>query len=242
MNPQYAYTGSTVALEPNLYKKDGYTFAGWNTKANGTGISYADRGIFKIESTDVILHAQWKLIQTKPTITWTTPVAIQEGTLLSATQLNAVASVPGTYTYSLVATTVLPVGKHILKVTFVPTEAKYETVETTVEIEVLAKPTITWTTPVAIQEATALSTTQLNATASVPGVFAYSPDAGTVLLVGKNILKVTFTPTDTRLAPVTAEVSIDVTVKPAVIPGAPQALTYSVTGNTKSTITAMFLS
>ena len=237
MNPQYAYTGSTVALEPNLYKKDGYTFTGWNTKADGTGIPYVDRGIFKIESTDVILHAQWKLMTTKPTITWATPVAIQEGTPLSATQLNALASTAGTYTYSPAATALLAVGKHTLKVTFVPTDPKYETVETTVEIEVLAKPTITWTTPVAIQEATALSTTQLNATASVPGVFAYSPDAGTVLLVGKNILKVTFTPTDTRLAPVTAEVSIDVNAKPAVIPGAPVSPTYSVTGNPKTTIT-----
>jgi outer membrane protein OmpA-like peptidoglycan-associated protein len=237
MNPQYAYTGSTVVLEPNLYKKDGFTFAGWNTKADGTGTAYADRASFKIDSTDVILFAQWKLITTKPTITWATPAAIQEGTPLSATQLNALASTAGTYTYSPAAAALLPVGKHTLKVTFVPTDPKFETIEATVEIEVLAKARVTWANPAAILEGTALSATQLNATGSVPGTFSYAPASGTVLPVGKNTLKVTFTPTDTRLSAVTAEVSIEVTAKPAVIPGAPVSPTYSVTGNPKSTIT-----
>jgi outer membrane protein OmpA-like peptidoglycan-associated protein len=237
MNPQYAYTGSTVVLEPNLYKKDGFTFAGWNTKADGTGTAYADRASFKIDSTDVSLFAQWKLITTKPTITWATPAAIQEGTPLSATQLNALASTAGTYTYSPAAAALLPVGKHTLKVTFVPTDPKFETIEATVEIEVLAKARVTWANPAAILEGTALSATQLNATGSVPGTFSYAPASGTVLPVGKNTLKVTFTPTDTRLSAVTAEVSIEVTAKPAVIPGAPVSPTYSVTGNPKSTIT-----
>jgi uncharacterized repeat protein (TIGR02543 family) len=237
MNPQYAYIGSTVVLEPNLYKKDGYTFAGWNTKADGSGTQYADKGSFKIDSADVRLYAQWKLITIKPTITWTTPAAILEGTPLSATQLNALASVPGTYTYSPATAAQLPVGKHTLKVTFVPTDPKFETIETTVEIEVLAKPKLTWATPAAIVEGTALSATQLNALATVPGTYSYSPALGTTLPAGKNLLKVTFTPTDTRLPAVTAEVSIDVSGKPVVVPGAPVDPAYSVTGNPKSTIT-----
>ena len=217
MNPQYAYIGSTVVLDRNLYKKDGYTFAGWNTKADGSGTTYADGATFKIDSSDVILHAQWKLVQTKPTITWATPVAIQEGTLLSATQLNALASVPGTYTYSPATAALLPVGKHTLKVTFVPTDPKFETIETTVEIEVLAKAKMTWATPASIVEGTPLSGTQLNALGSVPGSYSYAPAAGATLPVGKNTLKVTFTPVDTRLSAVTAEVTIDVTAKPAVV-------------------------
>jgi outer membrane protein OmpA-like peptidoglycan-associated protein len=217
MNPQYAYAGSSVVLERNLYKKDGFTFAGWNTKADGTGTAYADGATFKIDSTDVILHAQWKLVQAKPTITWATPVAIQEGTALGATQLNALASVPGTYTYSPAAAAVLPVGKHTLKVTFVPTDPKFETIDATVEIEVLAKAKITWANPAAIVEGTGLSGTQLNATGSVPGVFTYAPAAGTVLPVGRQTLRVTFTPTDTRLSAVTAEVTVEVTAKPAVV-------------------------
>jgi uncharacterized repeat protein (TIGR02543 family) len=234
MNPQYAYEGSIVALYPNLYKKEGYTFAGWNTKADGTGTTYADGGNFKGVALDITLYAQWKLIQTKPTITWAVPISIQQGTALSATQLNAVASVPGTYTYSPAAAATLAVGKHTLKVTFVPTDAKYETIETTVEIEVLAKPTLTWANPASISEGTALAATQLNAVASVPGTYAYSPAAATVLSAGKQALKVTFTPTDTRLSPVSAEVSIEVT---PVIPDAPGSPTYLVSGDSKTTIT-----
>ena len=62
-----------------------------------------------------------------------------------------------------------------------------------------ATPTITWPTPANIVFGTALSATQLNATAgSVPGSFVYSPPAGTVPSVGAGqTLSVTFTPTDT---------------------------------------------
>jgi outer membrane protein OmpA-like peptidoglycan-associated protein len=235
--PQSEVLGDSKALWKNPMSRAGYTFNGWNTKADGTGTAYADGAIFKFDSPTIILYAQWKLIQSKTTITWTTPAAIQEGTPLSGTQLNAVASVPGTYTYSPAAPTVLTPGKYVLKVTFVPTDAKYETVEATVEFEVLSKAKLTWANPASIVEGTALGGTQLNATASVPGTFTYEPKDGSVLPVGKNTLKVTFTPTDSRLTPVTAEVAIEVTAKPVVIPAPPVLPTYSVTGASVSTIT-----
>ncbi len=40
---------------------------------------------------------------------------------------------------------------------------------------------LAWATPAAITYGTALSATQLNATAAVPGTFAYTPDRGAVL-------------------------------------------------------------
>ena len=49
-------------------------------------------------------------------------------------------------------------------------------------------PTITWNTPAAITYGTALSSTQLSATANVPGTFVYTPAAGTVLKAGKQTL------------------------------------------------------
>src|SRR5207247_8098127 len=59
-------------------------------------------------------------------------------------------------------------------------------------------PVITWATPVDITYPTALSGTQLNATADAAGSFVYSPVAGTVLNAGSGqTLSVTFTPTDT---------------------------------------------
>jgi hypothetical protein len=63
-------------------------------------------------------------------------------------------------------------------------------------------PTITWATPAPITYGTALSATQLDATATnaagatVAGTFAYTPAAGTVLTAGTQTLNVTFTPTD----------------------------------------------
>ncbi|HTD44820.1 MAG TPA: family 16 glycosylhydrolase [Bryobacteraceae bacterium] len=56
---------------------------------------------------------------------------------------------------------------------------------------------ITWASPAAIIYGAALGATQLDATASVPGTFAYTPAAGTVLAAGSQPLSVTFTPTDT---------------------------------------------
>jgi sugar lactone lactonase YvrE len=57
-------------------------------------------------------------------------------------------------------------------------------------------PTVTWAQPGAITYGTALSAAQLDATASVPGTFAYSPSAGTVLSAGSDTLSVTFNPAD----------------------------------------------
>ncbi|HMD83988.1 MAG TPA: Ig-like domain-containing protein [Terriglobia bacterium] len=60
-----------------------------------------------------------------------------------------------------------------------------------------ATPTLTWTNPAAITYGTALSSTQLNATASVQGSFAYNPVSATVLGAGIQTLFTTFTPSDT---------------------------------------------
>jgi hypothetical protein len=72
-----------------------------------------------------------------------------------------------------------------------------------------ATPIVSWTTPAAITYGTALSGTQLNATASVPGIFTYTPATGTVLGVATQTLSVTFAPTDAvDYAPVTKTTSL----------------------------------
>jgi hypothetical protein len=148
--------------------------------------------------------------QATPTIMWATPAAILYGTALSGTQLNASSSVAGTFTYSPATGTVLSGGSQTLTVTFTPTDTTdYTTATETVSLTVnQATPTITWATPAAITYGTALSATQLNATASVAGSFIYSPAAGTVL-GGSQPLTATFTPTDkTDYAPATAMVTL----------------------------------
>jgi probable HAF family extracellular repeat protein len=59
-----------------------------------------------------------------------------------------------------------------------------------------AVPVIQWATPADMTFGSALGSGQLDATANVPGAFAYTPAAGTVLPQGSNTLSVTFTPTD----------------------------------------------
>lgn len=68
---------------------------------------------------------------------------------------------------------------------------------------------VAWPTPAPITSGTALSSTQLDATANVPGTFVYTPAAGTVLAAGVQTLSVTFTPTDSsEYSPVTATVKL----------------------------------
>ena len=155
------------------------------------------------------------MTQATPTITWANPASIVYGTPLSSTQLDASASVPGSFAYSPPAGTILGVGSgQPLSVTFTPTDTTdYTTATATATITVTqATPTITWANPASIVFGTALSSTQLDATASVPGSFAYSPPAGTVLGIGSGQpLSATFTPTDTTdYTTATAKVTINV--------------------------------
>jgi hypothetical protein len=151
-----------------------------------------------------------------PQITWPTPAPITFGTAVSATQLNATANVPGTFVYSPAAGTILSAGAQILSVTFTPTDSTdYTTAAASVVLAVnQAVPTLTWSAPAPITYGTALSATQLNATANVPGTFAYSPAAGTILSPGSQTLSVTFTPNDTTDY-TTATQTVPLTVNPS---------------------------
>ena len=61
--------------------------------------------------------------QAAPVLTWATPAAIMYGKALSATQLNAKASVGGTYVYTPRSGTVLNAGVYTLSVVFTPTNS-----------------------------------------------------------------------------------------------------------------------
>ena len=125
--------------------------------------------------------------------------------------------VSGTANLSTTATQASGVGSYAITVTAGTLAAANYTftfVNGTLTITV-ATPTVVWNSPAAVTYGTALSSTQLNATASVQGSFAYTPPAGTVLNAGANqTLSVTFTPTDsTDYTTQTATVTI--TVNPA---------------------------
>ncbi len=73
-----------------------------------------------------------------PVISWENPADIFYGTLLSGTQLNATADVPGTFVYTPATGTKLPEGlNQELRADFTPTDASaYNTASKTVKINV----------------------------------------------------------------------------------------------------------
>jgi hypothetical protein len=85
-----------------------------------------------------------------------------------------------------------------------------------------ATPVITWSTPADIVYGTPLGTAQLNASASAPGNFMYTPVSGTVLNAGDWSLHLDFTPGDTvNYLAASQEVSLTVMK-------APQAIDFAV--------------
>lgn len=152
----------------------------------------------------------------KPRIVWG-PHTIAAGGSISGTELDAVAVdpetgavIPGSYLYTPPSgTTFASAGTSTLYVNFAPTDGvKYRrsagsTVLTITGAPSLRIPDITWPTPDDIWLGTALSGTQLNATATDPitfapvaGTFDYTPPSGTVLGRGNQFLIVDFTPTN----------------------------------------------
>jgi len=64
MAAQSVTYGSSAKLTKNTFKYKGYTFAGWNTKADGSGTTYKDGSAVKSfiaeNGTTIKLYAQWK--------------------------------------------------------------------------------------------------------------------------------------------------------------------------------------
>jgi len=54
--------GESETLLKNEYARTGYTFNGWNTKADGSGTTYADQSNFKMTTEGATLYAVWKPI------------------------------------------------------------------------------------------------------------------------------------------------------------------------------------
>ncbi len=214
-----------------------YYPASGDTLAEGTQILTCtfiptDRDNYITVAEEVYVVVNAKLT---PVLTWATPDAITYGTALSGTQLNAAATyggspVAGTFVYSPAAGATLDAGTQTLSVTFTPTDTTtYNIATKEVQLTVnKATPVITWADPSAITYGTALSSTQLNATADVAGVFVYDPPAGNVPHGGTQTLSTTFTPTDTvnyNMATDTASIVVN-KAQPVITWADPVAITY----------------
>ncbi len=77
-----SFENSYLRIPANKYTKPDYIFDGWNTKADGTGIAFADKGridynqLTSIDGVTMILYAQWR--SAKGTITFNSNYGIGE--------------------------------------------------------------------------------------------------------------------------------------------------------------------
>jgi hypothetical protein len=153
-----------------------------NTTGNGTG------------------NFTFNVSKAMPTISvLPTAPAITYGQALSnATLSGGNASVAGTFAFTNPATAPVA-GTSLQSVTFTPIDgSNYNTASANVSVTVgKAMPVVTWSNPEGITYGTALSGSQLNASASVNGTFSYTPVNGIVPGAGNQTLAVIFTPSDT---------------------------------------------
>lgn len=177
-----------------------------------------DLATFNVATQTVTIN----VLQATPAITWTNPAALTYGTTLGSGQLNAVAAVPGDFFYAPPAGTLLNASNgQVLTVTFRPNDTNnYQSATKAVAIDIRkAVPPIAWANPAAIEQGTALSAAQLNASANVPGTFVYTPALGTVLAGGSHSLSVSFAPADAaNYEPADASVMLNVTIGGKTVP------------------------
>jgi len=96
------------------------------------------------------------ITKASPSVAWPKPVPITYGVTLSEAQLNAVASIEGSFTYVPGIGALLTAGNHRPSVTFTPADAtNFNITQATVQLTVdKAAPTIDWRRPPTLLTAT----------------------------------------------------------------------------------------
>ena len=130
--------------------------ATWSASDVGSGLNGQGSGSISLPTTSLGQHTSspvtvsdlagnstaktcnYTVIAATPVINWSNPAAINYGTKLSATQLNATVTpnISGTFAYTPAAGTVLPFGTTTLKVIFTPQSGNYTTASASVTINV----------------------------------------------------------------------------------------------------------
>ena len=142
---------STIDVASALFSRTGYTFAGWNTKADGTGTAYKDGATIKADTT-ITLYAQWTL--DKPTISGTATAVYGNEVTLTASTAAAGASYQwyknsneiANAVSSLTLTNVADSGAYTVKITVGTDTATSEPTTVTItkatpDIKISAEPT-----------------------------------------------------------------------------------------------------
>ena len=229
-----ALTSSELNATANVPGSFVYSPAPGSVPSAGTKILSATFTPSDTSAYDVAAATVSLTVQRAPTaLTWSSPPPLPYNSPLGGQQLNAIANVPGTFAYTPAPGATLPVGTQTLSVAFSPADAvDYLPSTATVPLTIVqATPVISWPTPAAISYGTALGVAQLDATASVPGAFAYTPPLGTALSAGQQTLGVTFMPADSTSYTRAAAI-VPLTVRqgiPVLAWSAPAAVSYGTT-------------
>lgn len=85
------YQSGTAPLTANTFTREGFTFSGWNTEEDGSGVSYADQANFDFSAGSDTLYAQWTAVSgpsPAPSSGTASGSNQQQGLSLAATGLN----------------------------------------------------------------------------------------------------------------------------------------------------------
>ncbi|MGA2095254.1 MAG: Ig-like domain-containing protein [Candidatus Acidiferrum sp.] len=142
--------------------------------------------------------------------------------------------VQGSTTASLSLPAGTPAGNYEIQATYMGTVSFAPSTDAAHSLSIeKATPTISWTAPTSMSSGTTLGPAQLDATANIPGTFAYNPPAGTILPSSSTqTLNATFTPTNTTDY-TTSNASVQITVGAGSFTGSvsPTSATIAVGGS-----------
>jgi len=150
----YRGTVELSSSDPVAVLPSSFTFTATDAGSRGFAVELDTAGMQSLTATDTanasLTGSETGItVRAVPQVTWRTPASIVYGTPLGAAELDATANVPGTFSYSPAAGTILDPGSDpTLSVTFTPQNSTYYTTAT-------ASTTITVTRAKPIVEVTA---------------------------------------------------------------------------------------
>lgn len=101
-----AAENTNITLTANGFIREGYTFTGWNTSADGTGTGYAESSTIKLTG-NLILYAQW-ILATVPTYSVTInevehgTVAVSQAVAEAGTQISITVTPDELYAFNTI--------------------------------------------------------------------------------------------------------------------------------------------
>ena len=213
-----AQLGATSSV-PGTFSYAGPTRLGAVPNAGAETLDATFRPVDSNDYQSVSMSTTLNVTPATPAIIVPSDVSAKAGSALSSAQLGVHASVSGTFTYSPPLGTPVAAGTQTVSVTFTPRNSQnYMGTTATIALNGMPRsPTISWSEPRSVVVGSVLSSTQLDAHASVPGTFTYSPSAGTVLTAGTQTLTATFTPSNAN-AYSSATTTTAIVVTPATAP------------------------